>query len=200
MTTALNPKYQPPSRDDISNTYIPAWYNIIKQNVIQQLAPVSKISITCDGWTSVAQDHYLTVTVHYMHKGSIQQKVLSTEVVYEAQTGLVVAEEIKSILEDFQLTGKVIAATVDNASNMDVALRNVQFLKVGCFAHTLNLAAQKVYGIQTVTRWCAEIRAVVVWLKRSTMSKTVQREKQRLLSKYNTYNSKYILKSNTFKY
>ena len=52
------------------------WYNIIKQNVIQQLAQVSKIGITCDGWTSVAQDHYLTVTVHYMHKGSIQQKVL----------------------------------------------------------------------------------------------------------------------------
>ncbi|KAK0148013.1 Zinc finger BED domain-containing protein 1 [Merluccius polli] len=182
MTTALNPKYQPPSRDDISNTLIPAWYNVIKQNVIQQLAQVSKIAITCDGWTSVAQDHYLTVTVHYMHKGSIQQKVLSTEVVYEAQTGLVVAEEIKSILEDFQLTGKVIAATVDNASNMDVALRNLQFLKVGCFAHTLNLAAQKVYGIQTVTRWCAKIRAVVVWLKRSTMSKTVLREKQRLLN------------------
>ncbi|KAK0155324.1 Zinc finger BED domain-containing protein 1 [Merluccius polli] len=145
MTTALNPKYQPPSRDDISNTLIPAWYNVIKQNVIQQLAQVSKIAITCDGWTSVAQDHYLTVTVHYMHKGSIQQKVLSTEVVYEAQTGLV-------------------------------------FLKVGCFAHTLNLAAQKVYGIQTVTRWCAKIRAVVVWLKRSTMSKTVLREKQRLLN------------------
>ncbi|XP_034035123.1 zinc finger BED domain-containing protein 4-like [Thalassophryne amazonica] len=182
MSIALNPKYQPPSRDDLSNTLIPAWYSVVKQNVIQQLAHVSKTAITCDGWTSVAQDHYLTVTVHYIYKGSIQQKVLSTEAVYEAQTGLVVAEEIHKILEEFKLTGKVLAATVDNASNLDVALKNLKFLKVGCFAHTLNLAAQKVYGIQAVTRWCAKIRAVVVWLKRSTMSKTVLREKQRLLN------------------
>ncbi|XP_034040278.1 uncharacterized protein LOC117522970 [Thalassophryne amazonica] len=151
-------------------------------NVIQQLAHVSKTAITCNGWTSVAQDHYLTVTVHYIYKGSIQQKVLSTEAVYEAQTGLVVAEEIHKILQEFKLTGKVLAATVDNASNLDVALKNFKFLKVGCFAHTLNLAAQKVYGIQAVTRWCAKIRAVVVWLKHSTISKTVLREKQRLLN------------------
>ncbi|XP_077076835.1 zinc finger BED domain-containing protein 4-like [Siphateles boraxobius] len=181
MSTALNHRYQPPSRDDMSNTYITAWYSVIKHNVIQELAQVSKIAITCDGWTSVAQDHYLTVTVHYIYKGSIQQKVLSTEAVYESQTGPEVAQEIHNILEEFKLTGKVIAATVDNAYNMD-ALRNLNFLKVGGFAHTLNLAAQKVYGIQAVTRWCAKIRAVVVWLKCSTMSKTVLREKQQLLN------------------
>ena len=73
---------------------------------------------------------------------------------------------------------------------MDVALKNLHFLKVGCFAHTLNLAAQKVYGIPAVTNWCAKIRSVVVWLKRSTMSKTVLREKQRLLSKHHMYNYK----------
>ncbi|CAM4485913.1 unnamed protein product [Leuciscus chuanchicus] len=146
MSTALNHRYQPPSRDDMSNTYMSNTYQHV------ELAQVSKIEITCDGWTSVAQDHYLTVTVHYIYKGSIQQKVLSTEAVYESQTGPVVAQEIHSILEEFKLTGKVIAATVDNAYNMDVALRNLKF---------------KVYGIQAVTRWCAKIRAVVVWLKRS---------------------------------
>ena len=190
MITALNPRYRPPSRDDLSNNLIPAWYSVSKQNVIQQLAQVNKIAITCDGWTSVAQDHYLTLTAHYIYEGSIQQKVLSTEAVYESQTGPVVAEEIHSILEEFKLTGKVIAATVDNASNMDVALKNLHFLKVGCFAHTLNLAAQKVYGIPAVTNWCAKIRSVVLWLKRSTMSKTVLREKQRLLSKHHMYNYK----------
>ena len=109
MSTALNPRYRPPSRDDLSNKLIPAWYSVTKQNVIQQLAQVNKIAITCDGWTSVAQDHYLTLTAHYIYEGSIQQKVLSTEAVYESQTGPVVAEEIHSILEEFKLTGKVIA-------------------------------------------------------------------------------------------
>ncbi|XP_073714928.1 uncharacterized protein [Misgurnus anguillicaudatus] len=42
MVTALNPRYRPPSRDELSNTLIPAWYNVEKQNVIQELAQVSK--------------------------------------------------------------------------------------------------------------------------------------------------------------
>nr|XP_015802887.2 E3 SUMO-protein ligase ZBED1-like [Nothobranchius furzeri] len=182
MCTALNPRYQPPSRDDLSNTLIPAWYSVEKSNLIQKLAQVNKVAITCDGWTSVAQDHFLTVTVHYIYKGRMMQNVLSAEAVYESQTGLVVAKEISSVVEQFNLGQKVIAATVDNASNMDVALKNLNFLKVGCFAHTLNLAAQKVYDIPAVSSWCAKIRSVVVWLKRSSLSKTVLREKQRLLN------------------
>ncbi|KAF7203537.1 zinc finger BED domain-containing protein 1-like, partial [Nothobranchius furzeri] len=181
MCTALNPRYQPPSRDDLSNTLIPAWYSVEKSNLIQKMAQVNKIAITCDGWTSVAQDHFLTVTVHYIYRGRMMQNVLSTEAVYESQTGLVVAKEILSIVEQFNLGQKVIAATVDNASKMDAALKNLNF-EEGWFAHTLNLAAQKVYDIPAVSSWCAKIRSVVVWLKRSSLSKTVLREKQRLLN------------------
>ncbi|XP_028443439.1 zinc finger BED domain-containing protein 4-like [Perca flavescens] len=179
MTAALNPRYQPPSRD--AHTLIPAWYSVEKQNVIQELAQVSKAAITCDGWTSVAQDHYLTVTVHYISHGHIKQKVLNTKAVYESQAGLVVADKIQGILEEFQINTKVVAATADNASNMDVALKNLKLLKMGCFIHTLNLAAQKIYSISAITMWCARLQAVVVWLKRSTVAKTVMREMQRLL-------------------
>ncbi|KAG2466455.1 TNPO1 protein, partial [Polypterus senegalus] len=182
MSTALNPRYQPPSRDDLSNTLVPAWYCVEKSNLIQNLAQVNKVAITCDGWTSIAQDHFLTVTVHYIYKGKMKQNVLSTEAVYESQTGPVVAKEISSVVEQFHLGGKIIAATVDNACNMDVALKKLDFLKLGCFAHTLNLVAQKVYDIPAVSSWCAKIRSVVVWLKRSSLSKTVLREKQRILS------------------
>lgn len=45
------------------------------------------------------------------------------------------ADEINCILEEFQINTEVVAATVDNASNMDVALKNLKLLKVGCFAH-----------------------------------------------------------------
>ncbi|CAI5663357.1 unnamed protein product [Oreochromis niloticus] len=182
MSSALNPRYQLPSRDDLSNTLIPAWYSMEKSNLIQNLAQVNKVGITCDGWTSIAQDHFLTVTVHYIYKGKIKQNVLSTEAVYESQTGPVVAKEISSVVGQFHLGGKITAATIDNASNMDVALKNLDFLKVGCFAHTLNLAGQKVYDIPAVSSWCARIRSVVVWLKRSSLSKTVLREKQQILN------------------
>ena len=142
MTKALNPRYTPPCRTVLSNTLIPAWYEVEKQNVITELANVSKVAITSDGWTSLAQDHYITVTAHYSSQGKLHQKVLRTKAVYRAQTGETVAVEIVEVLEEFGITHKVVVMTVDNASNMDVAAKKLDILKLGCFAHTLNLAAQ----------------------------------------------------------
>ncbi len=105
---------------------------------------------------------------------------------YQSQTGEVVAEEISDILEDFEIEpSKIVAVTVevDNAGNMDVAIKKLQILKIGCFAHSLNLAAQKIYKIASIDKWAARIRAVVVWFKRSSLSKTVLTEKQQLLGK-----------------
>lgn len=75
-----------------------------------------------------------------------EQKVLRTKAVYEAQTGEMVAVEIGEVLEEFGIAHKVVGITVDNASNMTVAAKRLDILKLGCFAHTLNLAAQKVYN------------------------------------------------------
>ncbi|XP_034084944.1 zinc finger BED domain-containing protein 4 [Gymnodraco acuticeps] len=112
----------------------------------------------------------------------MRQKVLRTKAIYTAQTGQVVAEEIGEILQEFGIMNKIAAVTVDNAANMDVAIKRLNFIKLGCFAHTLNLGAQSVYSLASVTKWTAKIRGVVVWMKRSSMGKTVLREKQQLLN------------------
>uniref|UniRef100_A0AAV2KJE6 Transposase n=1 Tax=Knipowitschia caucasica TaxID=637954 RepID=A0AAV2KJE6_KNICA len=111
----------------------------------------------------------------------MRQKVLATKAVYTAQTGIVVAEEIGDILKEFCVFDKVVAVTVDNAANMDVAIKRLQFVKLGCFAHTLNLAAQSLYSSSLVAQWTAKIRAIIVWMKRSSMAKVVLREKQDVL-------------------
>lgn len=72
----------------------------------------------------------------------MQQKVLKTKAVYKAQSGCVVAEEISLILSEFGISDQIVAITVDNAANMDVAIKRLQYVKLCCFAHTLNLAAQ----------------------------------------------------------
>ncbi|KAJ8349851.1 hypothetical protein SKAU_G00249810 [Synaphobranchus kaupii] len=112
----------------------------------------------------------------------MNQKVLKTKAVYKAQTGAVVAEEIGDILDEFGIRDKVAAITVDNASNMDVAVKKLHIIKIGCFAHTLNLGAQSLYTITSVAKWTAKIRDVIVWMKRSSMAKTVLREKQHILN------------------
>ncbi len=100
--------------------------------------------------------------MHYTSDGHNMQKVLYTTAVYEPQKGLLVADKINCILEEFQINTKVVAATVDNARSIDVALKNLKLLNVECFAHTFNLAAQNVYSISAITKWCAKLRAIVV--------------------------------------
>ncbi|CAK6960418.1 zinc finger BED domain-containing protein 1-like [Scomber scombrus] len=148
---------------------IPAWYSIEKEHLIAELKAVPKTAITADGWTSLNQDHYLTVTLHYIREGIIKGRVLQTKAIYEAQRGAAVADEIGSILDEFKVREKVVAATVDNAGNMDDAVKK--------------LNVQKMQKCQTVSNWVARVRAVVIWMKRSHMAKVVLKEKQRLLSK-----------------
>ncbi|KAK7893152.1 hypothetical protein WMY93_022304 [Mugilogobius chulae] len=168
MVRTFDSRYKPPSRDSLANRLIPAWYQVERDNLMSALREVSTVAITADGWTSLVQDHYLTVTLHFA--------------VYECQTGDAVAEEIESILNEFGVRSKVVAATVDNAANMDVALRKLRIRKIGCFAHTLNLAAQKINRGNTISNWAARVRSIVVWIKRCHMAKVVLREKQQLLN------------------
>ncbi|XP_077085820.1 E3 SUMO-protein ligase ZBED1-like [Siphateles boraxobius] len=174
-------KYNAPNRDSLTNHLIPAWYGVEKSNLITELKHVTHAAITADGWTSFSQDHYLTVTLHYVREGQSIEKVLRTRAVYKVQTGIAVAEEIEGILEEFGVKEKVVAATVDNAANMDVAVKMLNIIKFPCFAHTLNLGAQKLYNCNTVSNWAARIRSVIVWMKRSQMAKVVLKEKQQLL-------------------
>lgn len=162
---------------------IPAWYDVEKGNLISELKQVSKAAITADGWTSFSQDHYITVTLHYVRNVQAQEKVLKTKAVYQAQTGTAVAEEIDEILAEHGVREKVVAATVDNVANMDVAVKKLQIVKFPCFAHTLHLGAQKLYNCTAISNWAARIRSVIVWMKRSHMAKVVLKEKQDLLSK-----------------
>ena len=182
MVTTLNPKYKPPSRDHLTNNLVDAWFNVEKDNLVLELKDVQVAAITADGWTACTRDHYLTVTLHYVIKDHLHQKVLKTQACYESQTGLVVAEEMEAILKEFGLDRKRIAAvTVDNASNMDVAVKRMNVLKLGCFAHTLNLGGQKAIGLTSVSNWLAKIRSVIVWLRKTSMAKVVLKEKQPIL-------------------
>ena len=82
------------------------------------------------------------------------------------------------------MKSKVVAVTVDNAANMDVAVKKIKVLKMGCSAHTLNIvAAQKLHNVKNIASWSGRIRAVVLWLKRNSLAKPVLKEKQKLLGR-----------------
>ncbi len=94
MIRTLNLKCQSPRRDILSNTFIPAWYAGEMENVKRDLQDLKDVAVAADGWTSVAQDQHLTVSVHYVKEGSIKEKLRKYRAVYTSQTRNVVTEEI----------------------------------------------------------------------------------------------------------
>ena len=139
------------------------------------------MSLTSDGWTSVAQDHYLTFTAHFILEWSLTSKVLRTKAVFIPQTGANVAVEIGECLAEYDIKEKVSVITVVNAANMDVAAEKANVKKIGCFAHTLNLAAQKALGNRDVVNWKSKIRSIIAWFRSINMGKVVLKENQKLL-------------------
>lgn len=106
------------------------------------------------------------------------------------QTSLLSTDQSKcgcrneSYLDEFDFKEKVEVITMDSTTNIDVVAKIMSYMRVPCFAHCLNLASQKLYTEQDVPGWAAQIRTVVVWLKRTELAKPVLKEKQCLLSMY----------------
>lgn len=57
----------------------------------------------------------------------------------------------------FAISDKIVAITADNAANMDVAMKHLQFVKLCCFAHILNLAVQSLYSLNAVSQWVVKV-------------------------------------------
>ncbi|XP_078695029.1 E3 SUMO-protein ligase ZBED1-like [Branchiostoma floridae x Branchiostoma belcheri] len=182
MVHEMNPLYRLPNRHDVSERLIPAMYDAALTTLKQELATADHVSLTGDGWTSRVADHYMTITVHYLKDWQLQCKVLQTLKGEVRQTGENITVEIDECLKDFQLEGKVRAMTTDNARAMiNATSMSGTGISLGCFAHILNLAAQKMLSARGVPALLGIIRPVITYFRKSYMGKIVLKEKQEAL-------------------
>ena len=69
----------------------------------------SKVSITCDCWTSKSQNSYLGVTCHYIDNNmKFKNKVIALRYVMESKTADYLHENLVKILEQWKIQEKVI--------------------------------------------------------------------------------------------
>ena len=111
----------------------------------------SRISYSTDVWTSPTSVPFLGLTAHYIDpEWNLHCDVLALRHIPGSHTGVRMASVILSILADFELLGRTLFFTVDNASNNDTMiaelirvneLRDLE-AHIRCFAHVLNLAVQ----------------------------------------------------------
>lgn len=58
----LAPNYTIPSRKTITNSLLVRMYENIQEKVKNDLNDITALSLTIDGWTSINNQHYISVT------------------------------------------------------------------------------------------------------------------------------------------
>lgn len=83
----------------------------------------------------------------------------------------------------YKSDSSTVAITSDNASNMDIAAR-VGGLEPHnrCFAHTLNLASQRVLKTPSMSKLVSRIKQIVAFFHRSTTATAGLKAKQSLIN------------------
>ncbi|KAI7961675.1 hypothetical protein MJO28_002164 [Puccinia striiformis f. sp. tritici] len=123
-----------------------------RQVLCQQLPDLkSKISLTCNTWTSPSDVSVLGVTAHWIDNHfSLQSITLAAQILKGSHTGVSLAEHLIKVLDEFDIHKHIFCITTDNTSNNrtmgvhlaeTIPLDNENCL-LGCMAHVINLAAQ----------------------------------------------------------
>ncbi len=164
LLSVLEPRYLLPSRAHFSQNVLPKLQEKKKAKVEERLSTAESIAITTDGWTSRATDSYMTITAHYITGNwQIANHVLQTRPVYESHT----SDHLSGILKEAVIDWKIsrsnvpVPVTTDNARNIANAVEAAGFSPhIRCFAHTVNLAAQRGMGVHQMSRLLGRVRKV----------------------------------------
>ena len=176
----LNPLYTPMGRRAIRAECMRV-YKKEKEKLKVALQEVDYISLTTDLWTSNQTIAYMCVVAHYIDtEWKLQTRVLAFMELDPPHSGHVIADAIWDCVTDWKIENKVISITLDNASNNDVAVRDLKakftfrrckqfegiYFHVRCCAHIVNLVVQD--GTACMTDLITNLRETVKYFKKST--------------------------------
>ena len=105
LLNILEPCYQLPSRPHIHNKYIIPMYHSTVEHVKTVLGNAERYSLTTDGWSSLANDSYISLTCHFIDKYSftLESVLLNTTHMPEAHTGEHLLSELESLIRFWNL-------------------------------------------------------------------------------------------------
>ena len=83
------------------------------------------IAITFDGWTSCANQNYLTITAHFILNSALECVTLAVSPIPAQSTALNLKHLVKDVFEKFPGLS-IVGAVTDNASNMIATCRECQ--------------------------------------------------------------------------
>ena len=167
LVSKFDAAYQIPSRKHIMKV-LHDLYDNIKARLQAELWSVEYVALTTDHWTSHALDSYLGVTAHFVNQDwELVARVLTTKEVRERHTAVNVADDLRTVIEEWNLAPKVAGITTDNARNMVAAVALLPWARVPCF---LQLAVKEGLKVPAVAEILTRCRKVVGHFKHSCVA------------------------------
>jgi len=127
-----------------------------KDKIKEELASVKKVSLALDRWSSPNRLAFLAIVVYYITDDfKYRYCLIGFELLQGPHEGSYFAEVVVDVMERYSIQLKLFAITTDNAanngtlvSNLEVALRDVQYninwesqvMHIPCLAHVVQLA------------------------------------------------------------
>jgi hypothetical protein len=173
------PRYTVPERHQVKDHIIDA-FNAKRTKIINELDQIEgRCSLTADMWTSINQEAFLGITIHYVDSNWHLCNFLLDIIPFSTRhTGVNIVQEIKRVLGEFNISNKIIALTTDNESAMLVCGRKLAesfddqfslmtFAHYRCAAHVLNLCAKK--GLEIINDSVNKVHELMAKIKNSTL-------------------------------
>lgn len=181
LLKTMAPQFQIPDRTTIKR-FIENKYTCVAQQLKEKIKDKT-VTLTTDVWTDLQMRSYLGVTAHFLHESKTKMVTvsLSARVMDERHSAEYLKEILLAVCKEWNIKEEnILAIVTDNASNITKAVE----LSVGskkhvpCFAHTLNLVAERALeecnSLQDIIQ---KLKDIVTWFKRSVVASDDLRKK-----------------------
>lgn len=170
LINMLNPGYSLLCRKTLSTSLLPVLYNKIHQQVQSDIEVNAQyIALTTDAWTSIRNESYTAITVHFIDQNChLKSYLLSCAKFSVRHTSQNIKDDLQNVIRQWGLQNKVAACTTDNAANITAAIRLCKWRHIPCFAHSLNLIVQS--SLEHIQETRSKVKTIVEYFKRSSIA------------------------------
>ena len=171
----FSPRYTIPERHQVKDLIIGAFDNRRTKIANELHQAEGQYSLTTD----MNREAFLGITIHYVDSNwNFRDFLLDIIPFTTRHTGENIASEIKRVLDEFNISGKIIALTTDNesamvvcgrrlAESLDNQISSMTFSHYRCAAHVLNLGVKQ--GLELVSGSINKVRELMSKIKISTL-------------------------------
>src|SRR6185369_12082256 len=178
LCNIFDSRYILPTRQSLQNQIHQRFEN--HRNLIaKELSELTvKVSLTADIWTSISNQAYLGITIHYINNNwKLCRYLLDLIHLVHEHTAMRIKEKLFQLIYEMNLNDKVLALTTDNDAKMiscgnlmlyefEETCEHCDFHHYRCAAHILNLAVN--HGMELRAPIIDKVRKFVNKIRNST--------------------------------